>query len=78
MGDYNNAVNTETGSPEKSLLLQWAPAEQVAGYGVSGEGKGGRSSSQPMITNSDPSSLMLTNYKYEYWLILVGLSGYPV
>lgn len=53
MGDYNNAVNTETGSPEKSLLLQWAPVEQVAGYGVSGEGKGGAHDS-PLRTLTPP------------------------
>lgn len=69
MRDYNNAVNTETGSPEKNLLLQWAPAQHIAGLGVSGDGP----REEPVVAQSeglragegghDPSSLTLTNYK---------------
>lgn len=29
MGDYNNAVNAETGSPEKNLLVQWPLQNKV-------------------------------------------------
>lgn len=68
MGDYNNAVNTETGSPEKNLLRQRAPAEQVAGEGVSR-----RVREELIIAHSGelrakkgshgPSCLKLTNYK---------------
>lgn len=32
LGDYNNAVNTDTGSPKKNLY-QWAPANRGAGDG---------------------------------------------
>lgn len=29
MGDYNNAVNADTGSPEKNLLVQWPLQNKV-------------------------------------------------
>lgn len=57
-------------SPEKTLLLQRAPAEQVAGYGVSRGGKGGAHHSlllkipgREQAATTPPSLPLLTDYK---------------